>query len=1098
MTIDTGTGGFPIDGEVHTYDVGSDYGDKRPKDKWSPGDVDVDKTKKDLSAGTKLTLASYLSRTTRGLTPTSLSTTPNRFVIDDPIQQGLNSVDITKSGNFSSGNVSKFVADQVIDTSRSAAATSEKLGRFFRGKKESQISPYGGEYDGHTLLRDATDDISLARNINPSAVGGQLPQIKTTTLSGFNPINDYYGDPSPNLISNSMIYNRFNSTVKFESYVNASDNPNPKNERLVRPHFAVKYPMGKSLAPNDAASRTVSYGKLAQVGNTLSIRGGRELGSFDASKNVGNNPTDGNAQAAALLPGIGQLGVERTGRSLLEASSVLADGLPPDIKEDFLIDPMSLSWGTLNNVQDNFSGISAFGMQLLAAALLIALGVVFLAVTVLLGIFALAGGASSDVTKDELERRPLGANVADKYRIDYSNPLGAIGSAILSGQGFNFFRMIGIETSKNSFTECIYAGVMLFFGIKKPAKTAGAFTLGLVSEGTLSVIQSPGYYSVMARAISRSFLQIGDAFNRISLGAGVVNAIKQIFELIDVFRNSKFMRSLNVFIKLGDNYLTIASKDEQFQIDKKSKGPGTRFITQLDMLPNTPLRSRLNVPEGESTSALTMAWATYRAPDLFVMPLSLRNVMTPETAEKLGVPSMSPAVVSVDKDKNGAGLRNMVYHGVDTGRIPTEVRERMEDALESEYVPFYIHDVRTNEIVSFHAFLNSLDDSYTASYDSVDGFGRVEPIRTYKGTQRKIGFSFYIVAVNDKDFNSMWLKINKLTTMVYPQFTEGRILADGKNVMYAPFSQTIQAAPMVRVRIGDVIKSNYSKFNLARIFGFSYQGTKFDEIEYGKEGFQAVNNNQEEIKKKTFVVGNTFTTSLRLGKPWRPFSLPLPPSLSDSDPDPDPSLTLPDVFMLKLTKLDVDGTGRHAYEIVEIDPEDQGKSPLNPEDFKGSGGDDINIFGKTYLFSEGDVTATPKTRAKVEKETSSASTAKDYINKVIDFMDDNPTDKTKGNAVVRSFRSAGGKGLAGFIESLSFNWLDKTTWEHVTGGKEPAPGIGRRAPKMCLVTVSFSPVHDIAPGLDHVGANRAAIYPVGSHAYNDLRPSAGGEKPGNV
>jgi hypothetical protein len=97
--------------------------------------------------------------------------------------------------------------------------------------------------------------------------------------------------------------------------------------------------------------------------------------------------------------------------------------------------------------------------------------------------------------------------------------------------------------------------------------------------------------------------------------------------------------------------------------------------------------------------------------------------------------------------------------------------------------------------------------------------------------------------------------------------------------------------------------------------------------------------------------------------------------------------------------------------------------------------------------------------------------------KISEFMDDL---SEKGNAISRSFRSSGGRGLAGFIESMSFDWYDRVTWEisHGTGGND-APVEGRRAPKVCKVSIGFSPIHDITPGLDHTGFNRAPIYPVG-------------------
>jgi len=75
------------------------------------------------------------------------------------------------------------------------------------------------------------------------------------------------------------------------------------------------------------------------------------------------------------------------------------------------------------------------------------------------------------------------------------------------------------------------------------------------------------------------------------------------------------------------------------------------------------------------------------------------------------------------------------------------------------------------------------------------------------------------------------------------------------------------------------------------------------------------------------------------------------------------------------------------------------------------------------------------------------------------------------NAIVKSFKSAGGKGLAGFIETMSFDWYNQTTWEI---------GEGNTAPKMCKVNMAFTPIHDISPGIDHHGYNRAPVYRVGN------------------
>ena len=73
------------------------------------------------------------------------------------------------------------------------------------------------------------------------------------------------------------------------------------------------------------------------------------------------------------------------------------------------------------------------------------------------------------------------------------------------------------------------------------------------------------------------------------------------------------------------------------------------------------------------------------------------------------------------------------------------------------------------------------------------------------------------------------------------------------------------------------------------------------------------------------------------------------------------------------------------------------------------------------------------------------------------------------NFIVRSFESSGGRGLAGFITGLNFDWAE-STWE-----VEP----GRRAPKMVKLSVTFAPIHDLHLGLDHDGMMTSLPFNVG-------------------
>ncbi len=265
--------------------------------------------------------------------------------------------------------------------------------------------------------------------------------------------------------------------------------------------------------------------------------------------------------------------------------------------------------------------------------------------------------------------------------------------------------------------------------------------------------------------------------------------------------------------------------------------------------------------------------------------------------------------------------------GAANGRIKTEAREAIESYLEAEYMPFYFHDLRTNEIISFHAFLQSLSDAYTAKHASTEAYGRMDPVLVYERTTRNISLSFTVASTNPTDFDAMYLKINKLLTMIYPQWSKGTLLESDNATFVQPFSQIPTASPLIRLRLGDIFKSNYTNPNVARLFG-----------------------------------------------------------AADED------------------------------------------------------------------FDIGD-------------------------EKLGDFM------KEDNNAITRSFKAAGGKGLAGMIKSLSFDWFSQTVWE--------TDRFGARAPKFCKINLTFAPIHDIAPGIDHMGRNRAPVYPVG----NAVRSLAGDSDP---
>ena len=931
-------------------------------------------------------------------------------------------------------NAAKFVNTAKAYPRSTLSTVSDKysdVNNFLKGKG-TKLDPSGNEKNGNTLLR------SIGENFDSDKKPGIINEA--------HPVAKY---------SKALLNSRFNKVNSYENFSIADT-----DSTFSAPQFAQKYPLGSSLG-EDKSLRNVTFGKLAQLGPALSLRSGLEL--FDKE-----NPTGNLSELGAILPGINQTGIERIERSRLEAGNVLTELLENNLEganpDTVLINPAALSYGSLNNIFDQYSGISNFGMQVLAIALILALSIIMVAV---FGIFSIMSknrsiaemGSQNIDGYDTIGRRTIGSYLGRGSGRGSSNDMGSVSGiirAITAGQ-FNIWQVIGIQPTRNELQDCAVVGALAFFGIDftnditgKPS--ASASILNSLAAGA----QNPGYDSIMARTVSRSFLSISDALMGFK-GTTATGGIKKTLGLIEVLRDSKFMRALNIFSQLGDQVLS--GKYDTF-VDTTATGGFGKKISEMD---KAVLSQESSHKQNRLPGTNKIAWASYRASDMLIWPKGLTEA---QRLGKLDEPkgfvyaaNHPDLLANLMKDKS-------VSNAVDT-RISTELREALEEKLESEYMPFYFHDVRTNEIISFHAFLGSLTDDYSASYDSVDAFGRVESIKTYKNTHRKIGFSFHIAALDSEDFDYMWSKINKLVTMLYPQFTEGKTISspDGKYNITAPFSQLIGAAPMTRIRIGDLIQSNYSKFNLARLFGYTYPGNKIDEAQIPLSAVSIDQKVESSIEKyieraKTVPSKERFTIRIAAG-------------FNGDD---------------RITK----APKNIIYKVVKVVPDEEQMTEVAPEvDNSGSPSDvkaaneffnEKKLATVTFSCTKSGLVPTEKTlniirRDEYAKVNIDHTTEKNYYDKVADFMND--TEAGKGNIIAKSFRSAGGRGIAGFIESMAFDWYDKVTWAGFGDDAKGSSGSSRRAPKMCKVTISFAPIHDITPGLDHMGANRAPIYPVG-------------------
>lgn len=325
-----------------------------------------------------------------------------------------------------------------------------------------------------------------------------------------------------------------------------------------------------------------------------------------------------------------------------------------------------------------------------------------------------------------------------------------------------------------------------------------------------NVSQSPGFWLAVARSVLKSIDNIFAKYNQVDLSDSL-NA-EQLFAVYkDIIDSNKFINFFNVLAVIGDISLKSTGGVKTQNLNEQN----FKHPRDIDAIPDTraiPGKSR----KKEGFNKNELSWGHDETPSMYILPANIIRA-----AGRLNNTTFGESPV---RAMFGSKLARNTYTGVDVdgsfNRIPNEIVKIVEDKLDAEYVPFYLQDLRTNEIISFNAFLTTLSDSINPNFTSISGYGRADAVQIYEGTSRSLNVAFTLYATNREDFDTMWYKINKLVTLLYPQYTPGTMVSNGAgSKFYQPFSQVMGASPIVRLRIGDIIKSNYSRFGLARTFG---------------------------------------------------------------------------------------------------------------------------------------------------------------------------------------------------------------------------------------------------------------------------------------
>lgn len=773
------------------------------------------------------------------------------------------------------------------------------------------------------------------------------------------------------------------------------------------------------------------------------------------------------ANAMASAPGLARLG-QRVPVTRFDGVKILNDLEPTyskELRNDQLQGPDILSHGNTNNPLVPFAGL--LSASSVASAQLLALtvaGMIKVLYTTLNAIeeeqkLLNGHGIGNQISPTQARRLRLGSNEGKTDETATYRP-------------YKDYSVIHLVKTKYPYFKCVEKGISVFFG------TENTNQLAVVANN--NIILSSGWYNTVFRNLLRTTSDLltnvistdNSAIRRQSYdvdpnlggtGAIAVDVGTAAVTYVNSINNSPILKFMNILALMGEAaFFSITNQVSTIDSinDVGQDADGATF-PKLGVL---HAKQRLGDSFGNKLS-----WGSNTVKSMYLLPNQIKVAANRLDGDDGRFSSMT----------SERGFKNS-----DTGRFSSEEVERMEDYLEADYMPFYFHDLRTNEIIAFHAFLDDLSDNYTVDYTENEGYGRVGKVLTYKNTNRQISLTFSVVATNTDDFDDMWYKIDKLITLLYPQYTEGRSLQFGEDSFIQPFSQVPAASPLIRLRLGDIFKSNYNKFDLARVFGLASP-----EFFLQSQQQAAAQQQQADLENARTQIRNRMQSG-----DWREGDIANLQPILTTFPDDNyervlaegASDTLPsDGASPPLGNLVIATTAL----VTVVDPNARFRNGAlggikirinNPLDESEQGEFVVSVLGNrpALLVYEPEVERQAQQQAGVDPTDLQASDSSQDRQAVENFFastGDSP------NPIFKSFESVRGRGLAGFIRGFNMNIDEKFPWETV--------GLNNRAPKLVKISMQFDPIHDLQPGLDHNGFNNAPVYNVGSHMKNATRKS---------
>ena len=131
-----------------------------------------------------------------------------------------------------------------------------------------------------------------------------------------------------------------------------------------------------------------------------------------------------------------------------------------------------------------------------------------------------------------------------------------------------------------------------------------------------------------------------------------------------------------------------------------------------------------------------------------------------------------------------------------------EIEYNLFESVAVNQGDFYVRikDLRTKRYIYFRGYVTGITENVSPSFTSTNYIGRSEPVYIYERAERDLSFNLRVSPANVTEFNAMYEKIDKLTSLAYPEYKND---GAGLSRMNPPFTELYMA------HIGDKVQGQF-------------------------------------------------------------------------------------------------------------------------------------------------------------------------------------------------------------------------------------------------------------------------------------------------